>query len=215
MSDGKKPLSTVMNHGDSSQTRVKINSKTLGEKKLKLDEVSSKRTSRTRNELYQELCKDDVVLNDEDHYEFPAAPLRAIALIIDILFILIVVKAIYIITPFEMKIVQFFLDKYKLQMMFSPEMNFNVVLGITLLLSAFFLIVIPVTFFHVSLGKKITGIIVRSEFQNSLSIKQVIKRELIYKPMGIILLAGFIMPFFDKKKMSLHDKLCGTIVVRK
>lgn len=215
MSEGKKPRSTVMDHGDTTKTRVKINSKNLRNEELKLDEVGRKRISKTRNELYEELRKDDVIINDEDHYEFPTAPLRAIAFIIDVLFILIAVKIIYLITPFEMKLIQLFLDKYKLQLMFSPEINFYLVFGITIILSAFFLIVIPVTFFQVSLGKKITGIKVRSEFQNSLSIKQIIKREIIYKPLGIVLLAGFIMPFFDKKKKSFHDKLCGTIVVRR
>lgn len=215
MSDGKKPGSTVMDHGDKTRTRVKISSKNLRQEDLKLDETSANRTSRSRNELYEELCKDDVVLNDEDHYEFPTPALRAISLIIDILFVLIVVKIIYLITPFEMSIVELLLSKYKFKMMFSADINFFIVLGITLFITAFFLIIIPVTFFHATLGKKITGIIVRSEFKNSLSIKQIIKRELIFKPLGMIILAGFIMPFFDKKKKSFHDKMCGTIVVRK
>ena len=78
----------------------------------------------------------------------------------------------------------------------------------------FFLVVIPVAFFNVSVGKKLTGQRVRGDNKYTLSISQAFQRELIFKPISIACLVGFILPFFDKKKKSLHDKMAGTFVIK-
>ena len=208
--------STVMDHGDLKENELKdLSDSPRKRSSLRLDKASMNRPVKTRNELYQELNKSTKGQTaNEENLNLANPILRIMALVVDVLFIAIVFKICSLIAPYELQMIQGILGKYHLQMMFSPEINLLVVLVASLFISAFFLIIIPVTFFHASLGKKITGLHVRGDNKPSLSIKQVMKRELFYKPLGMILLIGFILPFFDKRKKSLHDKLCGTFVIK-
>lgn len=67
-----------------------------------------------------------------------------------------------------------------------------------------------------TLGKKLVGIIVKSENTEQLSLRRIILRETVGKILSTItLLIGFIMTAFTAKKQALHDKLAHTVVVYK
>ena len=181
---------------------------------LKIDEKSS-RPARTRNELYNELIKDEKVLEEEDYYEFPNPVNRGAALFIDVVFAYVVIGVFAAAAPLVAQLWHvIFLDKYHLQFIFGEEAMIDLIRYLSIVLSIFFLIVLPVVFFNQSLGKKIAKIKVRGTGNYTLRIPQIFIREVVYKPIGILCLVGFILPFFDKKKMSLHDKLVGTFVVK-
>lgn len=203
--------STAMDGPVESQIKSAVSKKP---EKLVLDE-GSVRPARTRNELYKELTKNDKVKEEEDYFEFANPVFRGIALAIDAVFAFVLVKFAMLSAPFEAKIIHLmFLDKYKLQFMFGEEAFVKVIMAVSVFLAVFLFIVIPVAFFNVSLGKKLTKLRVRGDNKYTLSISQAFQRELIYKPIGIACLVGFILPFFDKKKKSLHDKMAGTFVVK-
>ncbi|MBC7714761.1 MAG: RDD family protein [Rhizobacter sp.] len=175
----------------------------------------TQRPAKTRTALYNELTKNDKVMEEEDYYEFSNPVFRGIALGVDLIFTAVIVKAAILASPIEGKLLHaLFLDKYKLQFMFGEEAMLKMITVLSVFFVLFFLIVIPVAFFNVSLGKKLTKLRVRGDGKYSLSIAQAFQRELIYKPIGMACLAGFILPFFDKKKKSLHDKMTRTFVIK-
>lgn len=181
---------------------------------LQLD-ITNHRPTKTRTALYNELSKNDKVKDDEDYYEFSSPVARLIALAIDSVFAFALVKSAIFLSPLEGKFLHaVFLDKYKLQFMFGENLTNQFFLVATIFFALFFFIVIPVAFFNVSLGKKMTRQRVRGEGKYTITISQAFRRELIYKPISIVILIGFVLPFFDKKKKSLHDKLAGTFVIK-
>jgi uncharacterized RDD family membrane protein YckC len=208
----EKYLSTAMEfqNFEESETAAKTKKKLT----LSLDEQTFK-PAKTRTELYNELIKDEKISTDEDYFEFAAPTSRVIALFIDVIAAFFIVKVAMIPPAFEVKLIHlFFLDKYNLNFMFGDVALFKLILILNIFFALIFFIVIPVAFFNVSLGKKITKLRVRGDAKYTISITQAFKRELIYKPISIVFLAGFILPFFDKKKKSLHDKMAGTFVIR-
>lgn len=206
--EGTRTRSTVMNHGPSELVKKHMDQS----EKLVLDH-SSVRPSKTRTELYKELSSGQKG-EDKDHYEYSPIPLRGVAFIIDILFIFILVNVLLMLPAFEVKVVNIFLAKYKLQFMFGDKILSYALAGVTIFFGLFFFVIIPTAFFNTSVGKKITGQRVRGDYKYTLSISQAFQRELIWKPLGIALLVGIFMPLIDKKRKSLHDKITGTIVVR-
>lgn len=64
-------------------------------------------------------------------------------------------------------------------------------------------------------GKKIMGIIVTDLNGNPISFGRANGRYFAKTISSIILLIGFIMAAFTKKKQALHDKIAGTLVVKK
>ncbi len=177
--------------------------------KLALNEEAIPR-SKTRSEMAKELAGDEV---ERDAYDLAAYPKRGLALALDVAFIAFIAALVKILSPFVLKIIHFFLDKYKLQLWFSDGFAIKGLIVLNALLAAFFFVVIPVVFFNASFGKKILGIRVRGEGQYSLSFEQTIKRELIFKPISILIVAGFVTPFFNKNRLSIHDMLAKTVVV--
>ena len=133
---------------------------------------------------------------------------------IDILFMFIMANLLFYLVPLEIKLIDVFMAKYSLQFMFGETVLIYILKSLNIAFGLFFFVIIPTSFFNTSLGKKITNQRVRGDYKYTLSISQAIQRELIWKPLGMAFLVGFFMPFFDKKKKSLHDKLTGTIVVR-
>ncbi len=57
--------------------------------------------------------------------------------------------------------------------------------------------------------------IVNANDGGKLSVGQSIGRYFAYFPAAIVLLIGFIWAAFDKRKQGWHDKLAGTVVIRK
>jgi len=66
-----------------------------------------------------------------------------------------------------------------------------------------------------TLGKKVLNIVVTDENQNRLSFAKANQRYWGKTLSGLILLTGFIMAGFTKKKQALHDKIARTIVIDK
>lgn len=64
-------------------------------------------------------------------------------------------------------------------------------------------------------GKKIMGIIVTDLNGNSISFARANGRHFAKQISLITLLIGFIMAAFTEKKQALHDKIAGTLVVKK
>jgi uncharacterized RDD family membrane protein YckC len=159
----------------------------------------------------------DIKNNDteKDDYELGPLPLRFIAFFIDVLFTFFLGLLLKWGAPLIRGLIQIVLDKYKLKLIFPEIVVMNFILVISTVVAFFFLVIIPLAFFNLSFGKKMLGLRVRSSEKYSLNISQVIKREIFFKPMGILLIAGFITPFFSKKRLSIHDMLSDTVVIKK
>lgn len=211
----RKPIvkveSTCMPEGElglESKSKAKA-----AESPLQLDETDFK--ARTRTELYKDLAKGEKEKGEEDYYDFSSPLQRGIGLAIDAVFIFFLVKAvILVLSPIELKLTHYFLDKYKLQFLFGDKVLLKLITGVSLFVMLFMAVVIPAAFFNSSLGKKITKQRIRGDEKYTLSISQAFKRELIWKPISIACLVGFVLPFFDKKKKSLHDKFSGTFIIK-
>ena len=79
----------------------------------------------------------------------------------------------------------------------------------------YFLIQVCVTWLtQKSIGKMVFKIHLVSFYRNKISFFQAIKREAIFKPLGVIFLLSFIMPFLNDDNESFHDKLGGTFVAQ-
>jgi uncharacterized RDD family membrane protein YckC len=111
------------------------------------------------------------------------------------------------------KIIQYLLDYDKFKLEFSEKIFMNSMIGSACFIVLFFLIIIPVAFFNTSFGKKILGLRIRGNEKYTLTISEAFLREFILKPLSVILIAGFITPFYTKKRLSIHDMLSGTFVI--
>ncbi|MBC7429362.1 MAG: RDD family protein [Bacteriovorax sp.] len=181
------------------------------QKSLALDEGAIPRT-KTRSAMAMEIQdQENVELKDE--YSFAPLPKRAVAFGLDIIFLATILFIVKFSAPILRKLVQYFMDSYKLKFMIPEEIVMKIIMGGSGLIALFFLIVIPVAFFNNSFGKKIMGLRVRGNGKYTISITQAFKRELIFKPLSIVIIAGFITPFFSKKRLSIHDMLADTIVI--
>lgn len=185
---------------------------TSRQKNLALDEAAVPRT-KTRSAMALEIegVKDDEL---KDVYSFAPLPRRAVAFVLDAVFLFAIIFAVRFTTPFWRKLIQYFMDHYKLKFLVSESMVVNIIMGLSGFLALFFLIVIPVAFFNTSLGKKILGLRVRGIEKYTISISDAFKRELIMKPLSIAIIAGFITPFISKKRLSIHDMLTHTFVIK-
>ncbi len=181
-------------------------------KKLKLNDDGFKPT-KTRSELYNDLEKDEEIY-DKDVTEYPAPAARFIALVLDLAFNGGVLFVGFKIFPFVIMLIQLFLDKYKLVFMFGAEILDKMTLGLTEFTLIILFVIIPGAFFNSSFGKKIMGLRVRGSGQFTISMGQSFQREVIFKPLSIALVVGFILPFFDEQKRSLHDRLAKTFVIK-
>ncbi|MFA6236157.1 MAG: RDD family protein [Bacteriovorax sp.] len=191
--------------------RAKISEGRVKSESLALDEGAVPRT-KTRSAMALEMMGEE---DQEEKDEFEFAPLykRGIAFILDGLFIASLLYSVKMLVPFWRSLIQIFLDKYKLVFWFPEPMVMNGILAISGALALFFFIVIPVAFFNHSFGKKIMGLKVRCEQKYTISISEAFQREIIMKPLSIIILAGFVTPFFSKSKLSIHDMIVHTLVI--
>ncbi|MGZ3807010.1 MAG: RDD family protein [Bacteriovorax sp.] len=178
---------------------------------LKLDEHNSSR-AKTRTAMAKEL-EDQKRKNEEDVFHLASIPKRATAFVLDALFMMSIPFILKLTSPICRKLIQLFLDKYKLRLLLPEPLFMKGILAVNGFIALYFLVVIPLAFFNLSFGKKMLGLRVRGENRYTLSIGQAFKRELIMKPLSILLIAGFITPFFSKKRLSIHDMLAGTFVI--
>jgi uncharacterized RDD family membrane protein YckC len=181
--------------------------------KLVLDEAAVPK-AKTRTAMAREMQEMEEK-DEDDIYSLASIPKRAIAFLIDSIFTAAIIYIAKFAAPLWPMLIGFFFKNPKLQFITSGSTAVNNVFFIISTLTAlFFLVVIPVSFFNCSLGKKLLGLRVRGEGRYTLSIRQAFNRELILKPFGILIIAGFVTPFFSKKKLSIHDMLSHTFVVK-
>lgn len=181
-------------------------------RKLGLDE-NGYVAPKSRGELYKELASEEEILS-KDVIEFPSPAMRLIALLLDLGFMYGLVLLGVKLSPLIKILVDNFLNSYQLVFMFGESVLVNITLGVSFFVLFMSFVIVPASFFNTSFGKKIMGLRVRGEGQFSLGLGQCIQRELIFKPLSIVLVFGFIMPFFDENKRSLHDRLAKTLVVK-
>lgn len=196
-----------------AEVQAKVKSERIAERKkpkLALDE-SAVPKSKTRSAMAQDLNK--APSKEEDVFHYASFPKRGIAFILDMFFALFIAFLVKLTSPLLRHVVQLFLDRYKLKFIVPEIFVMNTVIVVDALFITFFMIVIPLAFYNTSFGKKLLGLRVRSTQRYTISITQAFKRELIYKPLGIIIIAGFITPFFSKMQQSIHDMLTDTVVI--
>lgn len=202
-----------------SKTRTNISLKekiqTEKAKELRLEKVdyAARGPKQTLTEQYQKLQKREKIL-DEDVYVYASPVSRAMALVIDQIFNIALIYASIMVAPIELKLIDLFNDKYNLALSLPRTMVLSALTMTTIFFAFFFFVVIPTAFYNRSLGKKMTGLYVRGTQTFTLSISQIFMRELFCKPISMALIIGFFLPFFDKKKQSIHDKMTGTLVIK-
>lgn len=178
-------------------------------KKLELDD-SPRVKNVTREEMYNELQgKQDLT----DLNIYASYLKRSVAYIIDTFFLGTIIVISKKLIVFNYFITSFFMNRYHLKWMLPFDMLDKIMWTLNFSILFLFLVIIPLSFYYVTLGKKIMGIYLRGEEQFSLPIEVVIVRELILKPISLVTLIGIFLPFFNKKKKSLHDFILKTIVV--
>lgn len=208
-----KFMSTAMDSGETPESLVVEKKSSEKKTRLTLDETNITKT-RTRTELAAELSNGEDEKTDEDKTIILASvPKRAIALMIDLLFMGFLYLFVFFSTPLFRKFIQIFMDRYKRQFIFPEYIVMNALFVIIAFITIFFFIAIPAAFFNRSLGKKMLGLKLRSEERYNISLTQAMQREYVYKPLSILVLLGFFIPFFNKNKQSLHDFLATTLVV--
>lgn len=197
------------NSGAEDDYREKASTKP---QKLKLDSNSYK-PAKSRQQLYNELKQEEEIL-DQDVYQYASYVERSIALALDAVFVFLLYKIVVFITPYEFKLVQYCMDKYSVEFMLGDGFLLRMILVLTAIVAAFVGVIMPMAFFNNSFGKKFLNLKVRGDEKYTLTINEAITRELIAKPVSIACIAGFILPFFNKEKKSLHDKFMKTFVIK-
>lgn len=188
--------------------------KSYGKKKnepLSLDESGVPQT-KTRTEMAKDITNGDEL---EDLIDTAPIALRGLAGLLDYAFIFGLYKFSILVNPFLRSLTQYFLDKYDLKFIFSEPVVLNIIWGVDLMILSFFLIIIPMAFYNVTVGKLMFGLRVRSLDKYSISITQSFQREFIFKPLSTASIVGLVWAFFSKERRTLHDKAAQTIVVRK
>lgn len=209
-----KVLTNSDNGPEVSKTKSEIKiirKKNKRERKLVLDEAPIPRT-KTRSAMAIELQeKKDNSLRDE----FTYAPLykRGLAFILDCVFLGTLLYAVKFSSPLWRQLIKYFMDSYNLKFLISESLVMKGVYFISGFISLFFCIVIPVSFFNLSFGKKLLGLRIRGVDKYTISLSEAFNRELIAKPISILLIAGFVTPFLSKKRLSVHDMITDTFVI--
>lgn len=67
---------------------------------------------------------------------------------------------------------------------------------------------------HATFGKRALGLMVVDTEGNGISVVRAGLRFLVSQISGIILLLGYLMSIFMPKKQTLHDIVCGTVVIK-
>jgi uncharacterized RDD family membrane protein YckC len=192
------------------ENSVKKSSKIQINKALKVDEVSID-SNKTRKKMYDELETEKKL--DEDIIEHASNIKRGIALGVDLLIIYVIYYLADFLISIDSFITNLIMNKYKFVWVVKPDVLNNYFLIFNLVFLSILGIIIPTLFYNASFGKMIAKIRVRGIKQFSLSFEKVFLREIIFKPISVLLIIGFIIPFFNKERRSLHDLILGTMVV--
>lgn len=179
---------------------------------LSLDESATPQT-KTRTAMAAEIIYN--IDDEKDVVDYAPLVLRAIAGLLDYAYMyglyLMAIKT----NPFLREVIRYIMDHYHQQFIFPESSVIEAVLVLNLFFTAFFFVVIPMSFYNVTFGKILFGYRVRGIDKYSLSIIQSFQREFIFKPLSTASVIGVIWAFFSKEKQTLHDKAAQTIVVKK
>jgi len=181
---------------------------------LSLDEGTVPKM-RTRSEMAAALTN---MANEEEEvlsFKLASFPKRFIAFVIDMAFAAVLGIAVYFTTPILRSLIQLFLDKYKLQFWLPEPIVMQLIFTADAIVMIFLFICLPVAFYNHSYGKKIVGLKIRGTQKYTISLVQAIQREIVYKPLGILIVVGIFIPFFNKKHQALQDFLAETLVIEK
>lgn len=174
------------------------------------DTISNRPKTRTAMAKVLEKEKIDDIRNC---YSLASIPKRGLAFVLDLVFFYF----IFLIVKFSSSSVRGaigrFVDGHNYKIIISEAIVMKLIMGGLGLIILFFWVVIPVSFFNVSFGKKLLGLRVRGTDKYSISIIQAFMRELVMKPLSFLIIAGFFTPFISKKRLSIHDMLADTIVI--
>lgn len=168
--------------------------------------------SKTRNAMYEELESKfkDV---EEDIVDYAPLSLRACAFFID----LSVYMTTYLLSNFTVPVTKWFfsipMKRYHFSWTLSPLEVYYLMLGINLFILINLLLVIPPAFFGTTLGKRVAGLKIRGDKQFSIKYRTVFVREILLKPISLVVVIGVLLPFFNKKRKALHDIICKTLVI--
>ncbi|MBS2967661.1 RDD family protein [Metabacillus sp. KIGAM252] len=77
-----------------------------------------------------------------------------------------------------------------------------------------YFIILPVTSWQGTIGKKLLGLKIVNEHGEKLTIGKSILRYLSFSVSGFVLYIGFIMAGFTSRKQALHDMMVKTYVVK-
>ncbi|MDO9184255.1 MAG: RDD family protein [Bacteriovorax sp.] len=196
---------------DRELKRKSINHEKNKSKKLVLDEESIPK-SKTRSAMAQEVQdNEEVVL--KDIYSYAPLHKRALAFILDIFFLGGIYYIVNLISPILIGFVKYFINEYKFDSVIPETFLENSSLFFSGSVLLFFFVIIPVSFYNSSFGKMILGLKVRGAQKYTISISEAIKREFIFKPISIVIIAGFVTPFISSKRLSIHDMIAKTFVI--
>lgn len=129
---------------------------------------------------------------------------RVLAFAIDLIFLVLITNVIQNL---------YFLDFLKFN--FGEVGRFNLSVSLLPPLIWFVYFFICDLFAKASLGKIILSLEVSSLTEDEVNFRQILIRNLTKSFVSPILLIGFIMAFFNKERLALHDKTSNTKIVLK
>ena len=74
---------------------------------------------------------------------------------------------------------------------------------------------LAVSLFSTTIGKRLLGLYVLRTDGSRISLPRAFCRYLAYIPSYLLLCIGFLMIGFSRDKRGLHDRICGTVVVKR
>lgn len=190
--------------------RAKENQEKKRHQNFEFEVDSPPKETLTRRQLAEKLNEEERV-RDVFHYAHPIK--RALAMFLDMLaYLASVYFTKFFLFPLYSLVVSF-TDKYKLDFSVTEETFLEYGFWFLVVFNYFLLFAVGTAFYNRTIGKKFLGIFVREEERFSLSITNMITREMIFKPLSILSVVGVSMMFFNNKKQSLHDRLAKTLVI--
>lgn len=142
---------------------------------------------------------------------------RFIALMIDLGIIMLIYYFIFILLKwFDFKIEHIDLMNLRQIEMKSDESGKNFMFLKILLASIPVIYFTLVTYFTngLTIGKRISGIKIIPIYHNRLGLWRCLVRSLGYIISGFVIGIGFIQAFWSPNRMTLHDRIAETIVIR-
>ncbi|MCP4915239.1 MAG: RDD family protein [Oligoflexia bacterium] len=183
-----------------------LKKKSIKKKKLEIDDSAKpKRRSRAA------IARRDAALERYAEFRYPDFMKRGCAILIDaIILIVVAVAAMSYQTEIKDVYLQYLRDNGMNQSLTPDEVKY-LFIGAPVIIGHFLLNIFPSVFWRKSIGKSIFKIrIGHDDVDKNSSQGQVFIRELIAKPLSLLIVVGIVIPFFNERNKSLHDYMMGT-----